>query len=134
MEAFLASGFGYTLTGLERWLVKATALLLVFLANAVGMRAVALASVAMSLFVLAPFILEPMNIETFNLATWGSVAPQIDWSLFLSTILWNYQGMRAARYDHASECMLTGDSQAGTRSDASLARSRTAAARTRSPS
>ncbi|POM77040.1 Amino Acid-Polyamine-Organocation (APC) Family, partial [Phytophthora palmivora] len=40
----------------------------------------------------APFVLEPLSIETFNLATWGSVAPQIDWSLFLSTILWNYQG------------------------------------------
>lgn len=92
MEAFLASGYGYTLSGLEQWLVKCAALLLVFASNVVGMRAVALASVLMSLFVLAPFILEPLSVETFNLATWGSVAPQIDWSLFLSTILWNYQG------------------------------------------
>ncbi|EEY62249.1 Amino Acid-Polyamine-Organocation (APC) Family [Phytophthora infestans T30-4] len=92
VEAFLASGYGYTLTGTEQWLVKCCALLLVFTSNAVGMRAVALASVLMSLFVLAPFVLEPLSVETFNLATWGSVAPQIDWSLFLSTILWNYQG------------------------------------------
>uniref|UniRef100_M4B7Z9 Uncharacterized protein n=1 Tax=Hyaloperonospora arabidopsidis (strain Emoy2) TaxID=559515 RepID=M4B7Z9_HYAAE len=49
-------------------------------------------SVVMSLFVLAPFILEPLSVETFNLATWGNVAPNIDWSVFLSTILWNYQG------------------------------------------
>lgn len=95
VEAFLKSGFDITLTGVERWLVKAVALLLVFTANAVGMRAVALASVAMSLFVLAPFVLEPMSVETFNLSTWGSVAPEIDWSLFLSTILWNYQGKQA---------------------------------------
>ncbi|OWZ14930.1 Amino Acid-Polyamine-Organocation (APC) protein [Phytophthora megakarya] len=92
VEAFLASGYGYTLTNAEQWLVKCSALMLVFTANAVGMRAVALASVLMSLFVLAPFVLEPLSIETFNLATWGSVAPQIDWSVFLSTILWNYQG------------------------------------------
>lgn len=93
MEAFLASGYDYVMTDTERWLVKGTALLFVFFANAVGMRAVALASVGMSLFVLAPFILEPMSIETFNFATWGSVAPQINWSVFLSTILWNYQGI-----------------------------------------
>ncbi|KAE8995568.1 hypothetical protein PF011_g16272 [Phytophthora fragariae] len=92
VEAFLASGYGYTLSGTEQWLVKCSALLLVFASNAVGMRAVAMASVLMSLFVLAPFVLEPLSVETFNLATWGSVAPQIDWSLFLSTILWNYQG------------------------------------------
>ncbi|GMF17549.1 unnamed protein product [Phytophthora lilii] len=92
VEAFLASGYGYVLTGTEQWLVKCLALLLVFASNAVGMRAVAMASVLMSLFVLAPFVLEPVSVETFNLATWGSVAPQIDWSLFLSTILWNYQG------------------------------------------
>ncbi|KAL3665142.1 hypothetical protein V7S43_009773 [Phytophthora oleae] len=92
VEAFLESGYGYTLSGTEQWLVKCSALLLVFMSNAVGMRAVALASVLMSLFVLAPFILEPLSVETFNLSTWGSVAPEIDWSLFLSTILWNYQG------------------------------------------
>ncbi|GLE10501.1 hypothetical protein PINS_up022646 [Pythium insidiosum] len=92
VEAFLASGFGYAMTNAERWLVKGTALLIVFTANAVGMRAVALASVAMSLFVLAPFVLEPLSVEAFNVATWGQVAPKIDWSLFLSTILWNYQG------------------------------------------
>ncbi|DAZ99298.1 TPA: hypothetical protein N0F65_005466 [Lagenidium giganteum] len=92
IEAFLASGYGYALSDVERWLVKLSAVVFVFISNAVGMRAVALASVAMSLFVLAPFVLEPMSIETFNLATWGSVAPQINWSLFLSTILWNYQG------------------------------------------
>ncbi|KAJ0391357.1 hypothetical protein P43SY_011104 [Pythium insidiosum] len=92
VEAFLASGFGYVMTNAERWLVKGTALLIVFTANAVGMRAVALASVAMSLFVLAPFVLEPLSVEAFNVATWGQVAPKIDWSLFLSTILWNYQG------------------------------------------
>jgi hypothetical protein len=95
VEAFLKSGFDITLSGVERWFVKSIALVLVFTANAVGMRAVALASVAMSLFVLAPFILEPMSVETFNLSTWGSVAPEIDWSLFLSTILWNYQGTYA---------------------------------------
>ncbi|CAH0481212.1 unnamed protein product [Peronospora belbahrii] len=92
IEAFLASGYGYTLSGVEKWLVKCLALLLVFVSNAVGMRAVAMASVLMSIFVLAPFILEPLSVETFNLATWGSVAPEIEWSLFLSTILWNYQG------------------------------------------
>uniref|UniRef100_K3WW37 Amino acid permease/ SLC12A domain-containing protein n=1 Tax=Globisporangium ultimum (strain ATCC 200006 / CBS 805.95 / DAOM BR144) TaxID=431595 RepID=K3WW37_GLOUD len=92
VEAFLASGYDYVMSDAERWIVKGTALLFVFAANAVGMRAVALASVGMSLFVLAPFILEPMSVETFNLATWGSVAPNINWSLFLSTILWNYQG------------------------------------------
>ncbi|GLE03484.1 hypothetical protein PINS_up012386 [Pythium insidiosum] len=64
VEAFLASGF---------W---GTALLIVFTANAVGMRAVALASVAMSLFVLAPFVLEPLSVEAFNVATWGQVAPE----------------------------------------------------------
>lgn len=92
VEAFLASGYDYVVTDAERWMIKGFALLLVFSTNAVGMRAVALASVAMSLFVLSPFILEPLCVKTFNLATWGSVAPQIDWSLFLSTILWNYQG------------------------------------------
>ncbi|TMW59253.1 hypothetical protein Poli38472_004322 [Pythium oligandrum] len=92
VEAFLASGYNVVLTDTHRWLIKGTALLLVFTANAVGMRAVALASVAMSLFVLAPFVLEPLSVETFNTATWGQVAPTIDWSLFLSTILWNYQG------------------------------------------
>jgi amino acid transporter len=80
------------MTSAYRWMVKGLALLLVFSANAVGMRLVALASVAMSLFVLAPFVLEPLSIEAFNVATWGQVAPQVDWSLFLSTILWNYQG------------------------------------------
>lgn len=94
VEAFLASGYDYMMSDTERWLVKGTALLFVFSANAVGMRAVALASVGMSLFVLAPFVLEPMSIETFNFATWGIVAPQINWSVFLSTILWNYQGER----------------------------------------
>ncbi|CAH0487720.1 unnamed protein product [Peronospora farinosa] len=92
VEAFLASGYGYTLSGTEQWMVKCVALLLVFASNAVGMRAVAMTSVLMSIFVLAPFILEPLSVETFNLATWGSVAPKIEWSLFLSTILWNYQG------------------------------------------
>ncbi|CEG47047.1 amino acid permease family protein [Plasmopara halstedii] len=92
VEAFLASGYSYTLSGLEKWLIKCVALLLVFMSNVVGMRAVALASVLMSLFVLTPFVLEPLSVDTFNLATWGTVAPQIDWSLFLSTILWNYQG------------------------------------------
>ncbi|TYZ57249.1 hypothetical protein PybrP1_008806 [[Pythium] brassicae (nom. inval.)] len=92
VEAFLASGYDYVMSDTERWLVKGTALLFVFSANAVGMRAVALASVGMSLFVLAPFVLEPMSIEAFNFATWGSVAPTINWSVFLSTILWNYQG------------------------------------------
>ncbi|KAI9911162.1 hypothetical protein PsorP6_009351 [Peronosclerospora sorghi] len=92
VEAFLASGYGYILSGTGRWLVKCLTLLLVFISNAVGMRAVAMASVLMSLFVLEPFVLEPPSIETFNLATWGSIAPEIDWSLFLSTILWNYQG------------------------------------------
>lgn len=92
VEAFLASGFGVEMSNAHRWMVKGTALLAVFSANALGMRFVAMASVAMSLFVLAPFVLEPMSIETFNLATWGQVAPTIDWSLFLSTILWNYQG------------------------------------------
>lgn len=92
VEAFLVSGYSYSLSGTERWLVKSLALLFVFVSNVVGLRAVAVASVLMSLFVLAPFILEPLSIETFNLATWGSVAPDIDWSVFLSTILWNYQG------------------------------------------
>ncbi|CAI5744767.1 unnamed protein product [Peronospora destructor] len=72
VEAFLASGYGYTLSGTEQWMQWS--------------------SVIMSIFVLAPFILEPLSVETFNLATWGSVAPDIEWSLFLSTILWNYQG------------------------------------------
>ncbi|TDH72955.1 hypothetical protein CCR75_007593 [Bremia lactucae] len=92
VEAFLASGYGYTLSSIEQWLVKCVALLLVFTSNVVGMRVVALASVLMSLFVLAPFLLEPLSIKTFNFATWGSVSPHLDWSLFLSTILWNYQG------------------------------------------
>ena len=92
VEAFLASGYSYALSGTERWLVKCVALLFVFVSNVVGLRAVAMVSVVMSLFVLAPFILEPLSVETFNLATWGNVAPNIDWSVFLSTILWNYQG------------------------------------------
>lgn len=92
VEAFLASGYDYSVSEAERWLIKAVALAFVFAANAVGMRAVALASVAMSIFVLAPFVLEPLCVDTFNLATWGSVAPKIHWSVFLSTILWNYQG------------------------------------------
>ncbi|KAI9909538.1 hypothetical protein PsorP6_014807 [Peronosclerospora sorghi] len=67
------------LSGTGRWLVKCLALLLVFISNAVGMRAVAMASVFMSLFVLSPFVLDPPSIETFNLATWGSIAPEIGW-------------------------------------------------------
>lgn len=101
VEAFLASGYGYTLSSIEQWLVKCVALLLVFTSNVVGMRVVALASVLMSLFVLAPFLLEPLSIKTFNFATWGSVSPHLDWSLFLSTILWNYQGTSyAAGWGH----------------------------------
>jgi amino acid transporter len=92
VEAFLTSGYNHTMTNGERWFVKSIALGFVFISNAIGMRAVALSSVAMSLFVLAPFVLEPFSIETFNFAIWGSVTPKIDWSLFLSTILWNYQG------------------------------------------
>jgi hypothetical protein len=92
VEAYLNSQDVF-INDMEKWGLKACALLLVFLANVFGMRIVAFSSIAMSLFVLAPFLLEPIALTDFHTSAWYLVAPSIDWSLFLSTIVWNYQGL-----------------------------------------
>ena len=91
IEAYLG-GIGYTTTEFQMWCIKGASLLFVLLSNIIGMRVVALSSVLMSLFVLAPFVLEPIELGKINVKSWSQVSPNINWSLFLSTLIWNYQG------------------------------------------
>lgn len=92
VEAFVLGAYKYSLSSSEQWLIKAFALLLVCGVNLMGMQVVGFTSIVMSIFVLAPFLLEPVSLTDFNMTAWGSVASEINWSVFLSTILWNYQG------------------------------------------
>nr|CCA19062.1 Amino AcidPolyamineOrganocation (APC) Family putati [Albugo laibachii Nc14] len=92
VEAFMLGAYKYTLSNTEQWLIKAFALSLVCGVNIVGMQVVGFASIIMSIFVLAPFLLEPLSLPQFDTTAWSSVATEINWSVFLSTILWNYQG------------------------------------------
>lgn len=91
MTAYLETQ-GYVVNYYETWGIKFIALLFVFVSNMVGIRAVAVSSIVMSLFVLAPFVVEPFVASDLSVKALENVNPNINWTLFLSTILWNYQG------------------------------------------
>lgn len=83
------------LNELKIGLLKVMVLLLVLITNVFGARVIALSSMALAIFVLAPFFFEPLalsSLSSVHIEAWKSIAPDIHWSVFLSTVLWNYQG------------------------------------------
>lgn len=91
ITAYLATQ-GYIVSPFESWCIKGASVLFVVLSNVLGIRAIALSSIAMSLFVLAPFVLEPFVATSITTDVWYQSAPDIHWSVFLSALVWNYQG------------------------------------------
>ena len=91
VSAYFTS-IGSPLDEYEMWLLKIGALTFVFVSNVAGIRAVAMSSTMMALFVLLPFFLEPVALEKMNFNAWSITADPMNWSLFSSTLIWNYQG------------------------------------------
>jgi hypothetical protein len=57
--------------------------------DSVGMEAVATISLVLTIFVLSPFVVEVGVVHKWHTEEWGRSAKDIQWSLFVSTLLWN---------------------------------------------
>jgi amino acid transporter len=94
MVAF-AGRYGVSVSPVEAWCVRLAALVFVTGVNLRPMHVVSMVSTIATVFVIAPFLVQPFFALT-QLESCGSdllqTAPDVDWSLFISTLLWNYQG------------------------------------------
>lgn len=88
-----SGGGAGTLPAAAQWAIKGGALLVVAVVNTLGASSVTVISVVVTAFVVLPFMLEPFLDLAFLLPShWASVAEPIDWPLFVSVMLWNFQG------------------------------------------
>lgn len=92
-SAYLQSSWLPDLTFLQAWLLRCASLAVIVALNLSGMGTVSISSALMTLSILGPFLLEPI-VASGQLApsNWLGVAPSVDFSTFVSTLLWNYQG------------------------------------------
>lgn len=96
LVAFLARTAGVQLTGLEAWAIKAAVLVAVLALNCRS-KLVSAASALGMVLILAPFAVEVgvgwrFVTSSEGPGNWLSVADTINWPVFASTLLWNYQG------------------------------------------
>jgi len=81
------------MTPLERWLIGAALICVIARLNIRGARLVGLTSVVFTLLVLAPFAaMVAIGIPQADPAKWLQPSNSINWSLLLSTLLWNTCG------------------------------------------
>eukprot|EP00499_Haloplacidia_sp_CaronLabIsolate_P011274 CAMPEP_0196771324 /NCGR_PEP_ID=MMETSP1104-20130614/1620_1 /TAXON_ID=33652 /ORGANISM="Cafeteria sp., Strain Caron Lab Isolate" /LENGTH=597 /DNA_ID=CAMNT_0042141443 /DNA_START=233 /DNA_END=2022 /DNA_ORIENTATION=- len=92
-SSYLQSTWLPHLTGVRAWLVRMVSLAIIYVVNVAGLRSVSFISMLVAVIIILPFLLEPVVAAgDLRPGPWASVAPSIDWSTFVSTVLWNYQG------------------------------------------
>ena len=91
--AFATHVLGVNLGVAGEWAVKFGVLGVVTLVNVRGSSSVAALSLLVTLVIMGPILAEPF-FPTVSLHTgdWFATSGSVDWSVFLSVLLWNYQG------------------------------------------
>lgn len=88
------------ITALERWLIGTVLIIAVTWLNIRGARLVGLSSIVFTILVLAPFAaMVTIGAAQVEPAAWFGRTGNVEWSLFLSTLLWNTNG-----WDNAGCC------------------------------
>lgn len=93
LSSYVQSTLLPDLTPLHAWMVRLTALACVIAVNARGINAVSKLSFVFTLVVVPPFLLQPaLAAGRLDPAAWLRTVPSIDWSTFVSIMLWKHQG------------------------------------------
>jgi len=91
--AYVRRTFHYDLSSSELWSIKAFALLFIGALNVRGVSSVSAVSFLITLIIVLPFLIEPVMPDVhLDAHEWTTTTPTINWSLFVSTMLWNFQG------------------------------------------
>ena len=93
LSAYASRTLGTDLSFGSQWAIKAFALCFIMALNVKGVTSVSIVSFFITFLIVAPFVIEPAMPEVhLDVNEWATVTPTINWSLFVSTMLWNFQG------------------------------------------
>lgn len=93
LEPLVSRQLSYDMSAMDTFLVKLACLVFVTILNLRGVQSVTIVSFVLTVLLLSPFVVQPFLPDVhLKPDTWFKSASVIDWSAFMSTLLWNYQG------------------------------------------